>query len=118
MIPPDQVRFVEVDRCLGGYGAATGLLMPKRLIAQLGLRHFRTRQARGIGGTVSMPIYSAVRLTIQGRECAIDVGEVDDSFPVLIGQVPLESLDWVVDTKNQRLIGNPEHGGEQMIDVF
>jgi hypothetical protein len=48
----------------------------------------------------------------------VDVGEIPDQFPVLIGQVPLELLDWVVDTKNRRLIGNPEHGGQQMIDVF
>ena len=32
---------------------------------------------------------------------------------VVIGQVPLELMDWVVDSKGQRLIGNPEHGGEQ-----
>ena len=65
-----------------------------------------------------MPTYRAVRLTIQGRDCAIDVGEMGDEFPVLIGQVPLELLDWVVDPKDQRLIGNPEHGGEQIMEVF
>ncbi len=117
LIPADQVRFVEVDDALVDTGA-TMLLMPKSLIAQLGLRHLRTRPARGIGGAVAMPIYSAVRLTIQDRDCALDVGEIADGYPVLIGQIPLEALDWVVDTKNQRLIGNPEHGGEQMIDVF
>ena len=117
LIPADQVRFVEVDDALVDTGATT-LLMPKSLIARLGLRLLRTRPARGIGGAVAMPWYSAVRLTIQGRDCAVDVGEIDDSFTVLIGQVPLELLDWVVDTKNQRLIGNPDHGGEQMIDVF
>jgi hypothetical protein len=35
----------------------------------------------------------------------------------VIGQVPLELMDWVVDPKGQRLIGNPEHG-EQMLDVL
>ena len=39
-------------------------------------------------------------------------------FPVLIGQAPLEMLDWVVDLKGQRLIGNPEHGGEHVMEVF
>jgi hypothetical protein len=63
-------------------------------------------------------MYATVRLTIQGRECALDVGEIADDLPVLIGQVPLELLDFVVDMKNQRLIGNPEHGGEHMMDVF
>ena len=32
--------------------------------------------------------------------------------------IPVEALDWVVDTKGQRLIGNPDHGGENMIDMF
>ena len=71
-----------------------------------------------MGGTVPLPMYRAVRLTIQGRDCAIDVGEIGDEFPVLIGQIPLELLDWVVDPKGQRLIGNPEHGGEHIMEVF
>ena len=55
-------------------------------------------------------------IAIQGRDCALDVGEIGDEFPVLIGQIPLESLDWVVDTKNQQLIGNPDHHGEWGIE--
>ena len=76
------------------------------------------RQARGLGGTVPLPMYRAARLTIQGRDCAIDVGEIGDEFPVLIGQVPLELLDWVIDPGGQRLIGNPEHGGEHIMEIF
>jgi hypothetical protein len=34
-----------------------------------------------------------------------------------IEQVPLELMDWVVDLKRQRQVGNPEHGGEPMIEV-
>ena len=33
-------------------------------------------------------------------------------------QIPLEGLDFVVDPTCQRLIGNPDHGGKQMIDMF
>ena len=117
LLPADQVRTVEVTNALVDSGA-TRLLLPKRLIAQLGLRHFRTRQARGLGGIVPMPMYSAVRLTIQDRECGLDVGEVSDDLPVLIGQVPLELLDFVVEAKAQRLIGNPEHGGQHIMEVF
>ena len=67
---------------------------------------------------MSVPFYSAVRLTVEGRYCTLDVGEIDDQFPVLVGQIPLELMDWVVDPIGQRLIGNPEHGGQEMIDVF
>lgn len=116
-LPADQVRTVEVTDALVDTGA-TGLLLPKRFIGQLGLRHFRTRQVKGVGGVVPLPMYSAVWLTIDGRECAIDVGELSDDLPVLIGQIPLESLDFVVDCKNLRLIGNPDHGGEHIMEAF
>ena len=38
--------------------------------------------------------------------------------PVLVGQIPLEGLDFVVDLANQRLIGNPAHGGEHIIELY
>ena len=59
-----------------------------------------------------------VQLTVQGRDCRVDAAEIPDSCPVLIGQVPLELLDFVVDPVGRRLIGNPEHGGEHMFDLF
>lgn len=116
LLSPDQVRTIEVADALVDTGA-TGLLVPKRLIAHLGLVPLRTRPARTIAGPVTLAKYRAVRLTIQGRDCISDVAEIADEFSVVIGQVPLELLDWVVDPKGQRLIGNPEHGGEQMIEA-
>jgi hypothetical protein len=44
--------------------------------------------------------------------------EVPDSVPVLIGQIPLERLDFVVDPQARCLIGNPAHGGEHIIEAF
>ena len=92
--------------------------MPKRLIAQLGLEALRTRNARTIGGTVALPFYRAVRLTVQERDCISDVAEIGDDLPVVIGQVPLELMDWVIDMQGQKLIGNPAHGGEHMIEAY
>jgi predicted aspartyl protease len=116
VLPAEQVRAVEVPDALIDT-AATGLLAPRRLIAQLGLPLLRMRPARTIAGSVDVPMYRAVRLSVQGRDCISDVGEIGDGFSVVIGQVPLELMDWIVDPKRQRLIGNPEHGGEQMIDI-
>ncbi len=116
LLPEDQVRSVEVTDALVDTGA-TGLLLPKRLVSQLGLEALRVRPSRTIAGQVPLQIYRAVRLTVQGRDCISDVAEIPDEFPVVIGQVPLELMDWVVDPKGQRLMGNPEHGGEHMIEV-
>jgi clan AA aspartic protease len=112
----DKVRRVEVADALVDTGA-TGLLVPKRLIDQLGLFTYRTRDTRTIARSASLSMYRAVRLSVQGRECIMDVAEIPDDFSVVIGQVPLELMDWVVDPKNQCLVGNPAHGGEHMIEV-
>jgi clan AA aspartic protease len=116
-LPADQVRTVQVADALVDTGAST-LMVPQRLIAQLGLQPAHTRTARTAGGTASLQVYRAARLTIQGRDCVCDVVAIADDLAVLIGQVPLELMDWVIDPTRQRLVGNPEHGGEQMIDVF
>ena len=94
------------------------LSMPGKLIRELGLKQYRSRTARTANGMATFNIYSPVRLTIQERDCVIEVAELPDDCPTLIGQIPLEMLDFVVDTPGHRLIGNPEHGGEQMIEVF
>ena len=116
-IRSDEVRRVEVPDALVDTGAVM-LSMPKRLVAQLGLRPYRKRTVRTVGGIVEIALYSMARLTVQGRDFNCDVAEIPDDCPVLIGQIPLEGLDFVVDPIQQRLIGNPEHGGEHMIDLF
>jgi predicted aspartyl protease len=116
-IPAEQVRRVEVSDAVVDTGA-TLLSLPKRLIEQLGLELYRTRRARTTGGISDFGVYGMVLLTVQGRECRVEVAEVPDDCPVLIGQIPLESLDFVVDPVGQPLLGNPDHGGEHMMDLL
>ncbi len=117
MIPDSQVRRVTVDNALVDTGA-TLLSLPTRLIRQLGLTEQFRRRVMSSAGPTEAPMYAAVRLTIQGRNCTMDVREVPDTVPVLIGQIPLEQLDFVVDMRNRTLIGNPAHGGEQMYELY
>jgi predicted aspartyl protease len=114
---PDQVRRVEINDALVDTGA-TMLSMPKRFIEQFGLHPLRTRPVRTSMGRRVAQVYGTVRLTIQGRDCPSDVVEVADDCPVLVGQVPLELMDFVVDPAGQRLIGNPAHGGEQVLELY
>ncbi len=112
-----EVRRVDVPDALVDTGAF-GLLIPMRMVNHLGLAPVRTRISRTINGDLPITTYRAVRLTIQGRDCVIDVSGIADNLPVIIGQIPLEAMDWVVDMKGHRLIGNPEHGGEEMVDIL
>jgi len=109
MLSADQVRTVEVTE-------ATMLSIPSRYIRQLGLKRYRMGRVRTSAGIVERGMYEAIRLTVQGRFCTVDVCQVPDDCSVLIGQIPLEGLDLVVDTVGRKLIGNPAHGGEHMAE--
>jgi predicted aspartyl protease len=113
----DQARRVTVPDALVDTGA-TLLSLPTGLVRQLGLAQTSTKRVTGSGGVTQAGLYEAVRLTIQGRSCTMDVLEVPDGVPVLIGQLPLEHLDLVVDLRNRQLIGNPAHGGEHMYELY
>jgi predicted aspartyl protease len=116
-LPPEQIRTVEVADALVDTGA-TFLSLPRSLIQQLGLIHYRTRRAKTSGGIVDFNMYGVVRLTVQGRDCFVEVAELPDECPVLIGQLPLEALDFLIDPIKQRLVGNPDHNGEHMMDLY
>jgi len=117
LIPMENVRRVEVTDALVDTGA-TSLSLPTRLIAQLGLQRCGSRTVTTTAGDRIANWYQAVKITIQGRDCTADVSEVPDNCPVVIGQVPLELLDFVVDPHGRGLIGNPAHGGVQMLEMY
>jgi len=117
LIPQDQARKIDVMDALVDTGA-TLLSVPTRLIEQLGLKKTGSKRVVSSTGLAEAAMYDAVRLTIQGRTCTMDVMEVPDTVPVLIGQLPLEHLDLVVDLRSRRLTGNPAHGGEHIYELY
>lgn len=117
LIAAEQVRQITVSDALVDTGA-TLLTLPTRLIRQLGLSRTSSERITNFKGKTEADMYEAVRLTIQGRSCTMDVLEAPDEVPVLIGQLPLEHLDFVVDLRNRCLIGNPAHGGEHVYEMY
>ncbi len=110
-------RSVKADALVDT--GATRLYLQKQVIAVLGLRPVseitsRTMSARSETRTV----FSPVELEIQGRKGSFDVVELPDSLPNIIGQIPLEHLDWVVDLRRGKLIPNPEHKHGELADEF
>ena len=117
LLAQDDVRQVLITDALVGTGA-TLLSLRTRIIRQLGLAKTGSKRITSSVGIGQADMYEAVRLTIQERTCTMDVVEVPDSIPPLIGQIPVEHLDLVVDLRNRRLIGNPEHGGEHIYEMY
>lgn len=117
-LAPDQVRTVIVADALVDTGAST-LGLPRSMLRQLGLDTVvSTRRSRNTTGVYEVKMYGAVRLTIFDRDILLDAMEVDDGCPVLIGQIPLEHLQLVVDMANHRLAKSPANGGEWILDMF
>ena len=57
-------------------------------------------------------------IELMGRHGDFGVIEVPETVPNLVGQIPLEEMDFVVDPKGRRLIPNPEHGGEWTLELY
>ena len=109
-------RSVEVEAVVDT--GATRLYLRPSVIKKLGLQRTDTVRARTTNGDVIRYKYEPVQLELMGRKENFDVIQIPENVPNLLGQVPLEVLDFVVDPKRQKLIPNPAHGGEQMTEEF
>ncbi len=87
-------------------------------IKALGLDFSRAAEVRTANGNVERPIYDVARITIFDRHCFIQVMEIPDNVPPLLGYVALENLDLVVDPKSSQVIPNPENGGKFTLDLL
>jgi predicted aspartyl protease len=113
----DQVRRIDVVDALVDTGS-TLLALPTRLVEQLGLTKVRERTVVTTRGIATAAIHDAVRLTILDRQCVVEVVEVPDVTPALVGQIPLELLDLVVNPLAGTLTTNPAHGGEHVLELL
>lgn len=115
-IHQNQVRRIELDALVDT--GATLLCLPKSIIDQLGLVLRDKRRATTANGVVERGIYQVVNLTILGRTCSIDVMELPEDTPGLVGYLAFENLDLVVDPKSQTVGPNPAHEGEFVMDLY
>jgi predicted aspartyl protease len=109
-------REVEVEALVDT--GATRLYLKSSVIRALGLDKLETIISQTSNGPARRDVYNPARLEFQGRHGDFNVVEVGESVPNLVGQIPLEYLDFVVDSKNRKLIPNPEHGGQQMCEEY
>ena len=109
-------RAVQTDALVDT--GATRLYLKRSVIKALGLRKEGEVVSKTTNGTRRRAVYQAARLDLMGRHGAFQVVEIDDDVPNLLGQIPLEYLDLVVDPKGQKLMPNPEHGDKQMSEEY
>jgi len=109
-------RTVEAEALVDT--GATRLYLQSSLIKALGLRKESEVQSKTTNGVRRRAVFEPVRLELMGRNGVFQAVEVDDDVPNLLGQIPLEYLDFVMDPRGQKLIPNPAHGDKQMSEEY
>ncbi|YAF97452.1 MAG: retroviral-like aspartic protease family protein [Nodularia sp. CChRGM 3473] len=106
MLDPNMLRVYETEALIDTGAVRTVLPMP--IVQQLGLRIRGQQVAQYANGSEeSIGVTEPVIIELAGRETTEATLVTGDT--VLIGQTVLETLDLLVDCRNQRLIPNPEH---------
>ena len=113
---PEDVRKLIVTDALVDTGA-TGLCLPTSLIERLGLTPIESTRVRTATGIAERILYSEVQFTILRRTRSIQVTDLPEGSPVLVGHMVLEHLDLCLDIK-EGLIYNPAHDGEWITEIL
>jgi predicted aspartyl protease len=114
---PGRTVRKEKLRALVDTGCAL-LCLHTSAIRNLGLTLARSAEVRTANGPVVRAIYRVAQITILGRQYIAEVMEIPDDMPNLVGYIPLENLDLVVDPKTNQVIPNPESGGKYTLDLL
>lgn len=117
LIGLDAVRSVTVEALVDT--GATMMVVPAEVAEKLGLPRGGTRKVKYADGRVAeVPWVTSVRLEICGREMTCDALVEAAGTTALIGQIPLEALDLVVDPKNRQCHVNPASPDMPLLDLL
>ena len=113
----EPTKSVEIESVIDT--GATMVVLPQNVVDELGLKKIREVKVRyANNSTESKSIYGVVTIEIKGRTGNFDVlAEAEGSQP-LIGQVVLEILDLVVDTRTRTLVPNPMSPEMPMVEIL
>jgi clan AA aspartic protease len=111
------VRSTEIEALVDT--GATMMVLPADAVARLGLLPAGYRKVRCAGGRVAeIPWVSGIRITILGRDTVINALVEAEGTTPLIGQIPLEELDLLVDPKSRELRVNPASPDAPLLDLL
>ena len=101
----DELASLKVS-ALVDTGAIT-LCIPEHVVVQLDLAEFEKREvATADGRHVPVPYVGPVQVRFANRSCFTGALVLGDS--VLLGSIPMEDMDLVISSREQRVTVNPE----------
>lgn len=106
-LPEDQVKRLY-SRSLVDSGASM-LAIPEFVKKQLDLRPVREIEAELVDGSSStFEVVGPVEVRFENRRTLVEALVVPNSARVLLGAIPMEGMDVLIDPKREQLIVNPE----------
>lgn len=115
-IDSSAIRKIKLE-LLVDTGAAL-LCLPLSIISKLGLLKGEIKTAMTSNGTIDRQTYKGASVTIMGRSTTLDVMELPEETPPLLGYIALEALDLYPNPREQKLEGNPLYHGKMVIDLL
>ena len=89
---------------------ATHLCIPESIARQLGFdttEVYSTRIRMADASRIDVPVVAPIRIDFANRNCTTDAYVLGDE--PLIGVIPIEALDCIIEPSSQRLVVNPKH---------
>ena len=106
-LPPEKQGEEVSCEMLVDSGAAE-LALPVEVMAPLKLEDLgEVRVFTADGGQHEYRLFGMVELEVQGRVCQVRAIELPRGAEPLLGAVPLEEMDWRIDSAGKRLVPNP-----------
>lgn len=116
-LDPSRVRSVEIEALVDT--GATMLMIPADVVARLGLPVKGTRKVRYADSRVGeVPRVGGIKIEIRGRDALVSALVGPAGSTALIGQIPLEEMDFVVDPKSRELRPNPASPDAPVMDLL
>lgn len=117
VLAPEQVRTLELEALVDT--GATTLAIPQEAANALGLVERRKRRVRLADGTVAeFPVVLDLVVEILGRETVCEAFVLPAGTTALLGQIPLEALDLIVDPGSREVRVNPASPDAPLLDLL
>jgi clan AA aspartic protease len=112
-----KVRAAEIEALVDT--GATMMMLPADVVAQLGVPIKGHRKVRYADSRVEeVPWVAGVRIDVKGRNAVVSALVGPAGSTALLGQIPLEEMDFVVDPKSRELRPNPASPDAPVLDLL
>jgi len=107
-IKEDEVKRINISALVDS--GAYMLSINERVKNQLGLRVLDKQFAEFADGRVlELEVVGPIEIRFENRRTTVDAMVLPGDTEILLGSIPMEDMDVLIDPKQQRLIVNPAH---------